>query len=177
MRLAFLNMALVGFLCSMVVMGCVKCKPIVVAEDGGVYRFNMERREELIKISDGAAGKIPTDSNVTISYNIKKYEDVFAIRGTAAIPEVPARSFLHISFYAAIGDEKTARLEKIIEKTYLRSESKPTEFEFEVRATDQDIYFCTLFEGYASWEAYQRVVNHSICQGKTVPFELSKNKV
>jgi hypothetical protein len=177
MKRTFLYLVLVGFLCFMVVLGCAKFKPIVVAEDGGVYRFNMERREELIEIADGAAGEIPTDSNVIISYNIKKYEDEFVIRGVAVIPEVPARSVLHISFYAVIGDEKAARVEKILEKIYFKTEKKPTEFGFEVRATDQDVYFCTLFQGYASWEAYKRVLNPSICQGGTAPLEFNKNKV
>lgn len=157
----------------MVLMGCAKFTPLVVTEDNRVYRFNMERREDLIKIADGAAGEIPIDSNVIISYNIKKYDDIFVIRGTAFIPEVPARSILHISFYAAIGDEKIARVEKILEKSYFRSENKPTEFEFEVRATAQDTYFCVLFSGYASWEAYRKALNPSLCQMIKCP----KNKV
>ncbi len=163
MRFTFLNLVLFGFLCSVVILGCAKFKPIVVAEDGGVYRFNMERREELIEIEDGAAGKIPTDSNVIINYNIKKYEDVFVIRGSASIPEVPDRAILHISFYAVIGDENTARIEQIKEKIYMQSERKPTEFEYVVRATDQEVYFYILFEGYASWEAYQKEASPLIC--------------
>ena len=170
MRHVFLCMAFVGLLCAMIAVGCARFEPILISEEGGAYRFNLEKRDELIKIEDGATGKIATDSNVAISYNIKKYADVFIIKGLAEIPEVPARATLQISFYAVIGDESTARIEKILEQIYFQTQKKPTEFKFEVRAADQDVYFYTLFRGYASWEAYQRVRAPSIYQGRSTPY-------
>ena len=170
MRHAFLCMALAGLLCAVMTMGCARFEPIVLSDGGGAYRFNMQKRDELIKIEDGATGKIQIDSKVIIYYDLKKYEDIFIIRGHAEIPEVPAGASLQISFYAIIGDENTVRIEKILDQIYFQHQKKPTEFQFEVRATDQDVYFYTLFQGYASWEAYHRVHPPSIYQGKAAPF-------